>query len=142
MHEFTLTAEAIDTDALQQQVSNPGAGAVVSFTGRVRNHNRDKTVLRLEYEAHEALAVQEGRRILSEAADQFDLIHCLCVHRIGALAVGDAAVCVVVSAAHRDAAFNACRAILDRVKKHVPIWKNEHWDDGQSGWIEADHDGL
>ena len=91
----------------------------------------------MEYEAYQALAEKEGSRILAEALEQFDILSARCVHRVGALAVGEVAIRVEVLAAHRKAAFEACEFIVDEVKERVPIWKREHYSDGQSEWINA-----
>jgi molybdopterin synthase catalytic subunit len=81
----------------------------------------------------------EGARILAEAQQRFAIVEARCAHRIGSLAIGDMAVWVGVSAGHRDAAFAACRYIIDEVKQRVPIWKNEHYADGESGWLHPDN---
>ncbi|MBI5091893.1 MAG: molybdenum cofactor biosynthesis protein MoaE [Candidatus Hydrogenedentes bacterium] len=135
---FLLSAERIDTAQLKRALENPGAGACVTFEGWVRNNNEGKTVLRLEYEAYEDLALKEGARILAEALDKFGLLGATCVHRTGCLEIGELAVWVGVSAAHRDEAFAACRYIIDEVKSRVPIWKKEHYADGESGWVNCE----
>jgi molybdopterin synthase catalytic subunit len=117
---------------------DPAAGGYVSFEGWVRDHNEGKAVTRLEYEAFEALAVKEGERILGEAAKRFPIKHALCIHRVGALALTDMAVWVGASSAHRGEAFDACRYIIDEVKHRVPIWKKEHYRDGDSGWVNCE----
>ena len=89
----------------------------------------------LRYEAYAALAESEGERILGEAVERFDIVDACCVHRVGDLAVGDLAVWVGVSAGHRGPAFEACRYIIDEVKARVPIWKHEHYRDGDAGWL-------
>jgi molybdopterin synthase catalytic subunit len=97
-----------------------------------------------DYEAYAALAEREGEAIVAEAAARFAIVEAACVHRIGALALGDLAVWVGVSAAHRDAAFAACRWIIDEVKARVPIWKHERYaDDGSAAWLggEAGRNG-
>ncbi len=133
---FELSEQAIDIAGLRHRLQDPRAGGFVSFEGWVRDHNQGKTVIALAYEAYPALARREGAKIIDEAKQRFDILHAVCVHRVGQLAIGDMAVWVGVSAAHRDAAFAACRYILDEVKSRVPIWKNESWSDGQSGWVE------
>lgn len=135
---FELSEKPIDAVALRRLTEDPQAGGFVCFEGWVRDHNQGKSVTALAYEAYPALARSEGARIIAEARQQFDILHAVCVHRVGQLAIGDMAVWVGVSAAHRDAAFRACRYILDEVKSRVPIWKNESWTDGQSGWVEQE----
>jgi adenylyltransferase/sulfurtransferase len=98
-------------------------GGFASFEGWVRNHNEGHAVTRLEYEAFAELAEKEGARIVEEARVKFGVTRAACVHRVGSLALGDVAVWVGVSAAHRDEAFRACRFIIDEVKHRLPIWK-------------------
>ncbi len=104
----------------------------------MRDHNEGRTVQRLEYEAFEALAIKEGERIVAEAVARFGVTRAACVHRVGALGIGELAVWVGVSAAHRGEAFAACRYIIDEVKHRVPIWKKEHYADGDSGWVNCE----
>jgi adenylyltransferase/sulfurtransferase len=104
----------------------------------VRDHNDGRRVRRLEYEAFEALAIKEGSRIVQQAIEQFGVYRAACVHRVGDLAIGELAVWVGVSAAHRQEAFAACRYIIDEVKHRVPIWKKEHYEDGDSGWVNCE----
>lgn len=108
------------------------------FEGWVRNENEGRAVRRLEYEVYEPLAIVEGEKVLQEAKDQFPHIDALCVHRSGLLEIGDCAVWVGVSAAHRDEAFKACRYIIDEIKTRLPIWKKEHYVDGDSGWVNCE----
>ena len=135
---FSLCDKPIDVAALAHDLAHASAGAGVSFEGRVRDHNGGRAVRGLAYQAYAALAESEGTRILAEAMQQFPIVDARCAHRIGALEISDLAVWVGVSAAHRDAAFGACRYIIDEVKKRVPIWKNERYADGESGWLHPD----
>lgn len=89
----------------------------------------------LDYEAYATLAEREGERIIAEAKARFDVIDARCVHRVGTLTIGDLAVWVGVSAAHRGAAFDACRYIIDETKRRVPIWKREHYREGDADWL-------
>ena len=134
---FSLSDQAIDPKRLKAQVTDPRSGGFVSFEGWVRNHNDNKQVEALHYEAHEKLALQVGNDIITQAQQQFDINAAVCCHRIGALQVGDMAIWVGVSADHRQAAFAACEFILNQTKAQVPIWKNEHYSDGATGWVEA-----
>ena len=136
---FALSDSDIDAEVLARNLANDGAGACVTFEGRVRNNNAGQAVQTLDYQAYGALAAKEGGKILDEAKERFAILDARCVHRVGSLAVGDLAVWVGVSAAHRDAAFAACRFIIDEVKLRVPIWKNEHYADGESGWLHPDN---
>ena len=115
------------------------AGGYVCFEGWVRDHNEGRAVTRLEYEAFEALANVEGARIVQEAIARYGVRAAACVHRVGSLEIGDLAVWVGVSSPHRDEAFDACRYIIDEVKHRVPIWKKEHYVDGDSGWVNCEH---
>lgn len=135
---FAFSQTPIDTTALRVQLDHPAAGGLVIFEGRVRNHNEGLDVLRLEYEAFEALAEKEGTRIVEEAQQRFGVERALCVHRTGLLEIGDVAVWVGVSAGHRGEAFAACRYIIDEVKQRVPIWKKEHYAQGDSGWVNCE----
>ncbi len=138
MSRFAFSREAIVPEAHRQAVSDPVAGAYASFEGWVRNHNDGRGVQRLEYEGYEALGVKEGEKIVAEACERFPVARARCVHRLGVLDIGDLAVWVGVTAAHRDAAFAACRYIIDEVKTRVPIWKKEHYAEGDSGWINCE----
>ena len=135
MTRFRSSASAIDVGALQAALRDPRAGACASFEGWVRDHNDGRPVEGLHYEAYMELAQAEGAAILEEALRRFDLVDAACVHRTGDLAVGELAVWVGASAAHRDAAFAACRWIIDEVKARVPIWKRERYAGGQADWL-------
>jgi molybdopterin synthase catalytic subunit len=133
-----ISSTAIDPSALRLRLPDPAAGAYCSFEGWVRNHNEGQQVLRLEYEVYEPVARSEGERILAEANARFPLLAAQCVHRSGELGIGDCAVWVGVTSAHRDEAFQACRFIIDAVKLRLPIWKKEYYRDGHSGWVHCE----
>lgn len=135
MSRFALAEAPIDTGLLRAALLAPGAGGFASFEGWVRDHNEGRAVLGLRYQAHERLALAEGERILDEALARFDIVDARCTHRTGDLAIGEMAVWVGVAAAHRDAAFAACRWIIDEVKARVPIWKHERYAEGEAGWL-------
>ena len=135
---FRFTHEIIDPAALRRTLTDATAGGYASFEGWVRNHNEGRPVRKLEYQAFETLAVKEGERIVSEALARFGVEHAACVHRVGDLAIGDMAVWVGVSARHRREAFLACRYIIDEVKHRVPIWKKEHYEDGDAHWVNCE----
>ncbi len=135
MVRFSLTAEPFESASLQAGLHHPRAGACASFEGWVRDHNDGRAVLGLRYEAYAELAHREGEAVMAEALQRFAITDAACVHRIGDLAIGDLAVWVGVSAAHRDAAFAACRWIIDEVKARVPIWKHERYTEGDAGWL-------
>ena len=132
---FRISASAIDVAALQAALRDPRAGACASFEGWVRDHNDGRAVTGLHYEAYVELAEREGEAILADAMQRFDIVEAVCTHRIGELAIGELAVWVGVSAAHRDATFAACRWIIDEVKARVPIWKHERYAEGDAGWL-------
>ncbi len=135
MPRFTLADTPFDTTTLRANLLDDRVGAYASFEGWVRNHNDGRAVAGLRYEAYAALARSEGERIIEEARNRHDIIDAHCVHRIGELAIGELAVWVGVTAAHRDAAFAACRFIIDEVKARVPIWKHERYGEGDAGWL-------
>jgi sulfur-carrier protein adenylyltransferase/sulfurtransferase len=135
---FRFSSTPLDESALRAGLSDPACGGYAAFEGWVRDHNEGRRVRRLEYEAFEPLAIKEGERIIAEAIARFGVEHAACVHRIGALAIGEQAVWVGVTARHRDEAFRACRYIIDEVKHRVPIWKKEHYESGDSGWVNCE----
>lgn len=132
---FEIAREPIDVTTWSTELDDLSAGAFITFEGRVRNHADGRQVESLIYEAYEALALTEGERILTEAHAQFEIQCAACVHRIGHLSIGDTAIWVGVSAAHRGDAFAACRFIVDEVKRRVPIWKKEFYHGGDSTWV-------
>jgi len=134
---FQISETPIDVNALKADLEDRAAGACVCFEGWVRNLNEGAPVIALDYEAYEPLAVKEGEKVLAEAVERFALIGATCQHRVGELVLGDCAVWVGVTAAHRDAAFAACRFIIDEIKARLPIWKKEHYQDGDSGWVNC-----
>jgi len=135
---FALADAAFDIATLRQQLQVDTAGAFVSFEGWVRNHNDGRPVSGLQYQAYAPLALAEGQRIVGQALQRFRISGVCCVHRTGELAIGELAVWVGVTAAHREAAFAACRHVIDEVKAHVPIWKHEHYLDGSAGWLHPE----
>jgi molybdopterin synthase catalytic subunit len=135
---FKFSRTPLEPAALRALLADPACGGYAAFEGWVRDHNEGAPVRRLEYEAFEALALREGERILAEAIARFGAAHAACAHRVGELAVGELAVWVGVSAHHRDEAFRACRYIIDEVKHRLPIWKKEHYANGDSGWVNCE----
>jgi len=138
MTRFSLAQTPIDTATLRAELLDDRVGGYASFEGWVRNHNAGRDVLGLRYEAYAALAEAEGEKVLHEACAKFDILDARCVHRVGDLVIGEMAVWVGVSAAHRDAAFAACRYVIDEVKARVPIWKHERYAEGDAGWLHPD----
>ena len=135
---FRFSSSALDPESLRTELADPTCGGYTAFEGWVRNHNEGREVRHLEYEAFAELAVREGERIIAEACERFGVDNARCVHLVGDLALGELAVWVGVSARHRDEAFKACRYIIDEVKHRVPIWKKEHYVDGDSGWVNCE----
>lgn len=135
---FRIENIALQPDEWRDELLAPDCGGFVTFEGWVRNRNEGLEVRALEYQAYERLAIKEGERIIAEAAEKYPLRNAVCVHRVGALEIGDMAVWVAVSSVHRDEAFKACRYILDEVKHRVPIWKKEHYANGDSGWVNCE----
>jgi molybdopterin synthase catalytic subunit len=133
-----VTARTINPDQLRADLMDDAAGGYVGFEGWIRNHNEGEDVEKLEYEVYEPLAIKEGRKVIDEAMDKFPILHAECVHRSGMLEIGECAVWVGVSAAHRDEAFLACRYIIDQVKVRLPIWKKEYYANGDSGWVNCE----
>jgi molybdopterin synthase catalytic subunit len=139
VNSFFLSETPVAPATLARELEHSSAGACATFEGWVRDRNDGRAVLRLGYQAYAPLALSEGERILKEAREKFAIIDARCVHRVGTLEIGELAVWVGVSAGHRHAAFDACRYIIDEIKKRVPIWKNEHYADGESGWLHPDN---
>ncbi len=132
-----ISAESIDVTALLAEVGDPSAGAVVLFLGTARDHSEDKTgVTHLEYEAYPGVVVEKIEELVAVAADKWDLVAVAIEHRVGDVAVGQPSVAVAVSAAHRDAAFEASRFLIDELKAKAPIWKKEHWPGGGE-WVKG-----
>ncbi len=135
---FAIAKDDIAVDELREKLKDPAAGGYCVFEGWVRNENEGHEVERLEYEVYEPLAISEGEKVLNEALQKYPYRKVYCVHRSGALEIGDCAVWVAVAAAHRDEAFKACRYIIDQIKIRLPIWKKEHYTDGNSGWVNCE----
>ena len=138
MARFRLSDVPFEIPPLRAGLLDDRVGGYASFEGWVRDHNDGRAVTGLCYEAYAALAEREGEAILEEALGRFEILHAACVHRTGELGIGELAVWVGVSAAHRDAAFAACRWIIDEVKSRVPIWKRERYVQGDAGWLHPE----
>lgn len=125
---------ALDVAEVLAVVQDPAAGGVNLFVGAVRDHDHGHGVVRLEYTAHPS-ALDRLAEVAAEVAAEFEAVAVAAVHRTGVLQVGDLAVVSAVSAAHRDQAFAASRALIDRLKERVPIWKYQLFDDGTDEWV-------
>ena len=134
-----LVRDPIDLASLQ--ATTPADGALCLFLGVVRNENRGRAVVRLEYEAYEEMALPLMEQIAAEAAARWPVTEVRVVHRLGRLEIGEPSVAVAVASPHRDEAFRACRFAIDTLKARVPIWKKEFYEDG-SAWIEGDRPGT
>ncbi len=132
-----LQREPICADDLLAQLKNGEDGAVVIFDGIVRNHTRGRRTLYLDYEAYEAMALDQMQTLARDAKRRFDVREIGLIHRLGRLQVGETSVWIAVASAHRAAAFEACRWIIDTLKKTVPIWKKEHFEDG-AVWADGE----
>ncbi|MDZ4772253.1 MAG: molybdenum cofactor biosynthesis protein MoaE [Planctomycetota bacterium] len=133
---FVLSLEPLAVDLLSARVAHPSCGAVITFVGTTRDTNRGERVVRLDYEAFEAMTAPEMARIFERCRDAIGSEHVrmLCAHRIGTVLVGEASVVIAVASPHRDAAFLACRFLIDELKRTLPIWKKEVYVDGHH-WI-------
>ena len=132
-----LIRAPIDTPEIVARLKAPPDGAVVVFEGIVRNHSGGRSTLYLEYEAYEAMALTKMREIGAQMREKFAIRRSAMVHRLGRLEIGEASVLIVVSSAHRAAAFDACRFGIDTLKRSVPIWKKEFFADG-AVWAEGE----
>ncbi|HET7599830.1 MAG TPA: molybdenum cofactor biosynthesis protein MoaE [Gemmatimonadales bacterium] len=130
-----LSERPLDLGSLVARVSAPERGAVACFLGTVRNHHQGRAVISLDYSAYVPMAEAECTRIVGEAEARWPARVAL-EHRLGSLRVGDAAVAVAAAASHRDAAFAACRFVIEETKRRVPIWKREHFADGTVEWVD------
>lgn len=129
-----LTERPLDLAPLVARVMSPERGGVACFLGVVRDHHEGRSVRRLEYSAYEAMAEAECARVVAEAEAKWEVSVAL-EHRTGRLEIGDVAVAIAAAAAHRDAAFMACRYVIEQVKRRVPLWKREHYADGSQAWV-------
>lgn len=132
-----LIYDPIDPAALIDHVRTAADGAVVTFDGCVRNQSHGRRTLYLDYEAYESMAVAKMREIAAAARAQFSIDQVAIAHRLGRLAIGETSVFIAVSAPHRSAAFDACRFAIDTLKRTVPIWKKEYFEDG-AVWADGE----
>jgi molybdopterin synthase catalytic subunit len=132
-----LVREPIDTAVLQHRIKAGSDGAVCVFDGIVRDNTRGRTTLHLDYEAYEEMALRQLRELREQAIAKFGVREVAVVHRLGRLIVGETSVLIVVASAHRGAAFDACRWLIDTLKKTVPIWKREQFVDG-AVWADGE----
>ncbi len=134
---FEVTADPLDAQRLADHVRRDESGAIALFYGVVRNHNLDRKVLHLEYDAYPEMATKVMRQIAEEMTASREIDDVAIQHRTGRLEIGETSLLVAVSSAHRKEAFEACHALVDRFKELVPIWKKEVWEGGEE-WIEGE----
>ncbi|HET9299628.1 MAG TPA: molybdenum cofactor biosynthesis protein MoaE [Candidatus Polarisedimenticolaceae bacterium] len=132
-----VQADPLDLSALLAFVQAPSLGGVAVFLGTVRDHHAGRAVVRLEYEAYPEMAEAEMRKIAEEAKARFGVARVAVAHRTGRLEIGETSVAVVVGSAHRREALEACRFVIDTLKRTAPIWKRELYEDG-AAWIEGE----
>jgi molybdopterin synthase catalytic subunit/molybdopterin converting factor small subunit len=132
-----LIRKAIDADSLVAALKRGEDGAVVVFDGIVRNHTRGRRTLYLHYESYETMALAQMRQLAQQAMERFGVSGITLVHRLGRLEIGETSVLIAVASAHRAQAFDACRWLIDTLKKTVPIWKKEHFEDG-AVWADGE----
>lgn len=130
-----LTQNKIDIEALLAEVGSTQAGAVLLFLGTTREFTDGKQTVTLNYEAYNEMAEKKLAELESTARERWELTNCGIVHRLGNVPLGEASVAIAVSSAHRAAAFEAGRWLIDTLKVEVPIWKQEHWPDGTTEWV-------
>ena len=133
----SIVTDKINTQALVERIKHPEDGATVVFEGIVRNHSRGRRTLFLDYDAYPEMAVKQMEALANEALSKFSVRDVAIVHRIGRLQIGETSVAIVVAAAHRGAAFDACRWLIDTLKRTVPIWKKEYFEDG-AVWADGE----
>ena len=131
---FRVTDKSLDLQELINSVVDPEAGAIATFVGTTRNHNDGRKVVALDYEAYPEMAEKELVRLGEEAKSKWPICRMAIVHRIGPVQITEASVMIAVSAAHREAAFAACRFAIEEIKRTVPIWKKEVFEGGEI-WI-------
>ena len=132
-----LVHETIDADALVEHVRTGADGAIVTFDGCVRNQSHGRRTLYLDYEAYESMALAKMGEIAAEVHAKFAIDRVAIAHRLGRLEIGETSVFIAVSAPHRAAAFDACRNAIDILKRSVPIWKKEYFEDG-AVWADGE----
>lgn len=135
-----ITPNKIDTEALLESVSSPTCGAAVLFVGTTRQFTGERETKRLAYECYQPMAMQKLNQLRDQAMQKWEIEKCSIVHRIGVVEIEVASIAVAVSSPHRVASFEAASWIMERLKKVVPIWKQEHWADGDRQWVHPQTD--
>ena len=137
MSRSGIVASPIDIGAIIDEVRTAHTGAVATFLGTVRDNSESRTVTGLDYSAYTGMATHEMEAIVREASALAPGVQIVAVHRVGNLAVGDVCVMIAAAHAHRGPAFDACRYVIEEIKKRVPIWKRERYADGSAEWVNA-----
>ncbi|HSS95473.1 MAG TPA: molybdenum cofactor biosynthesis protein MoaE [Terriglobales bacterium] len=132
-----IVREKIDTQKIVDEIKQPEDGAVVVFEGIVRNNTRGRRTLYLDYEAYESMALKQMQTLADQSLIDFKIRSAVIIHRLGKMEIGETSVLIVVASAHRAAAFDACRWLIDTLKRTVPIWKKEHFEDG-AVWADGE----
>jgi molybdopterin synthase catalytic subunit len=132
-----LTHGPIDVAGLLARAARPDCGAIALFLGTTRDHHAGRSVVRLAYEAYEPMATAALARLEDQARQRHAIAACAIVHRLGEVPLAEPSVAVVVAAAHRAPAFDACRWAMDELKRTVPIWKKEFFAEGDAAWVEG-----
>jgi molybdopterin synthase catalytic subunit/sulfur carrier protein ThiS len=136
-HHASLVRKKIDSQAVLDKLRQPADGAAVMFEGVVRDNTRGRRTLFLNYEAYEEMALKQMDALAEQALQKFPIRGVALVHRLGRLEIGETSVLIVVASAHRAAAFDACRWLIDTLKRTVPVWKKEHFEDG-AVWADGE----
>jgi molybdopterin synthase catalytic subunit len=131
-----LIRERIDVEELVRRIYRPSDGAVVTFSGVVRNHHAGRSVVSIDYQAYESMAEKEIEAVVSDVSSRYRDVTVAVVHRLGLLEVGDVSIAIACASPHRLESFAACRELIDQIKQSVPIWKKERSEDGEEwvGW--------
>lgn len=132
-----LTEQTLTVDATVARLADPGCGAFVTFIGTVRNEHHGRAVERLDYTAYAPMAELEMRKIAHELASRWPIRQLAILHRLGRLEIGEASIVIVLALPHRKESFEALQFAIDRFKETVPIWKKEHFTDGDVQWVEG-----
>jgi len=133
-----ITKKVLSIDEVLNSIKDPEAGAVVLFIGTVRSKTEEKTVVAIEYEAYDEMAIRQVEKLEKEIRNRWNIKNVIILHRIGRLIVGDKSIIIGISSPHRDEAFKACRYAIEFIKQDVPIWKKEFFKDG-GVWIDKNN---
>ncbi len=139
INTFEVWDKDINIEYLKKELLDSTCGAYVSFEGWIRNNNDGKSVLKLEYEVYEKMAIKEAQKIFNESREKFQVVNLSCIHRKGLLNIGDIAIYIGVTSFHRGSAFKACEYIINQIKIRLPIWKKEYYTDDHSEWVNCKH---